>query len=87
MTVFGGKLNKKVTSMLIITFIKPNVIIDSDTMISGNIRICDKEKHELWSQSVDHRSFISIRTGSSWPRKLSVEVNTGNRKIRKELLT
>ena len=66
---------------------KPNVIIDSDTMITGNIKIYDKEKHELRTLSVDHKSFISIRTRSSWPKELEIEIDTGNKKFKKELLT
>jgi len=71
--------------MLIITYMKPNLIIHSDVMLSGHIRVMDKQKHILRAIDVLTESFVSIKTKSDWPKNIEVEVSSGSRTVRKEI--
>lgn len=71
--------------MILITFIKPNLIIHSDILMSGIITVLDKQKHLLWSLNIINKSFVSIKTKSDWPNEIEVELNTGGIKIIKDI--
>ena len=70
---------------MIITYMKPNLIIHSDVMISGHIRIMDKQKHILRAIDVSTESFVSIKTKAEWPKDIEVEVSSGAMTTRKEI--
>ena len=70
--------------MLIITYMKPNLVIHSDVMLSGKIRILDKKKHVLKVLDVSHQSFVTIKANPGWPGDIEVEVDDGRKRVLKE---
>ena len=71
--------------MVLITFLKPNVVIHSDTLMMGNVKVYDKHKHLLWSLNVINKSFVSIEAKTNWPKDIDVEVSLGTKKMKKEI--
>ena len=71
--------------MILITFLKPNVVIHSDTLMMGAVKVYDKQKHLLWSLNVINKSFVSIEAKSNWPKDIDVEVSLGTKKMKKEI--
>ncbi len=82
MTYLEIKLEQPV---VLITFIKPNLIIHSDQLMNGRIQLLDKKHRSLWKGKVEGESFISIEVQPEWPEKIEVEIDTDHYKIRKEI--
>lgn len=72
--------------MVLITFLKPNIVIHSDRLLSGSITVLDKQRHLLWSLNIFNKSFVSIKTEQEWPKEIEVELNTGASRICKEIM-
>jgi len=72
--------------MVLITFLKPNLVIHSDILISGKIDVLDKQKHLLMSINVVDKSFVSIKAKPEWPKEIEIKLRTGNVTFNKELL-
>ncbi|NPA36736.1 MAG: hypothetical protein GXO47_07795 [Chlorobi bacterium] len=72
--------------MVIITFLKPNLVIHSDTIISGAVNVFDREKkHVLWTLKFDHKSYVSIKVKPDWPKNIEVVVGCGSDNVKKDI--
>jgi hypothetical protein len=72
--------------MVIITYFKPNLLIQSDSLISGHIEVYDKKNHHrLWSVKIIQKDFVTIKVLPGWPGQIEVEVDTGRIKNKKEI--
>jgi len=76
---------KKQFAVLIITYIKPNLVIHSDVILSGRIKVMDKNKHVLKVLDVSRQSFVTIKASPGWPGDIEVEVDDGKKRVLKEL--
>ena len=71
--------------MVIITYLKPNIVIQSDILLSGNINVIDGKKHLLFSKKISNQSFVSIRVKPEWPKEIEVDLRSGQTTVNKEL--
>jgi len=72
--------------MVLITFLKPNLIIHSDKLMTGSIKVFDMQKHILWSLKLVHKNFVSIKAKPDWPDKIEIELYNEDKLIKKELM-
>jgi len=73
--------------MVIITYFKPNLLIQSDTLMSGKVCVFDSKNHkELLSVNVFHEDFVSIKAMRDWPKDINIEIDTGKKRISKQII-
>ena len=71
--------------MVIITYLKPNIVIQSDILLSGSINVIDDKKHLLLTKKISNQSFVSIRVKPEWPKEIEVDLRSGQTRVNKEL--
>jgi hypothetical protein len=71
--------------MVLISFIKPNLVINSDILMKGEVKVFDRKKHLLSSLNVTNKSFVTINVKPDWPKDIDVEIDLEAGNIKKEI--
>lgn len=72
--------------MILISYIKPFIVIRSDEMISGKLTILGKDKEVLWNDVFKDKEFLSVKINEKWNKEIKVVLTTNNNKeLKKEL--
>ncbi len=69
--------------MILISYVKPYIIIRSDKVISGRLFIVGNSKKVLWTDEFLHKDFLSVKIKKDWKEKIEVIVEADNVKCKK----
>jgi len=71
--------------MILISYVKPYIVIRSDKIISGHLSILGIGKKVLWTNEFRNKDFLSIKVKSEWKENIEVVVESDHEKIKKGL--
>ncbi len=71
--------------MILISYITPYIIVQSDRLISGNMTIKNKKNQTIWSSQFVNKEYINIKAEPIWPKHLLVSVVVDGNKITKTI--
>jgi hypothetical protein len=55
--------------------------------MSGKVCVFDSKNHkELLSVNVFHEDFVSIKAMRDWPKDINIEIDTGKKRISKQII-
>ena len=60
--------------MILISYITPYIIVQSDRLVSGNMTIKDKKNQTIWSSQFSDKEYLNIKVKTSWPKSIWVTV-------------
>jgi hypothetical protein len=72
--------------MILISYVKPNVIINSDKLITGRFVIFDQHQKKIIEKEIFNENFVSIPLITGRINKITVELITRTETIRKQIL-
>ena len=79
---FGEKLR----NMVLISYVKPNIVINSDKLINGKLIIYDENNSEMAVRYLYGENFASIGIKAKQGSRIKVVVQTEGKEIKKYLL-
>ena len=71
--------------MILISYVKPYIVIRSDEIISGHLSILGNDKKVLWTDKFRNKDFLSIKVRSEWKENIEVVVESDHEKSKKDL--
>ena len=77
-------LYKKLT-MVLITYMKPYVMIYADKMLTGKLFINDSKGKLLWNSSFKNKDLINIKVDPGWQKSITVTLQAEGKEIKKTL--
>ena len=71
--------------MVIISYVKPFIVVRSDELLTGTLAILNPRQQVLWTSDFNNKDYISVKTQLEWDRRIKVILKTGAREIKKEM--
>ena len=69
--------------MMLISYIAPFIIVNSDRLISGNMIIKSKTNQTIWRTEFYNRESVHVKAEPSWPKSVMVIINAGGAETKK----
>ena len=69
--------------MILINYLKPNIVIYADKLISGDLTIYNEYEQRVLSQEIVDQSIINILIGLNMGKKIKVILKTEEQLIQK----
>ena len=73
--------------MVLISYIKPYVVVTSDKLFSGSLDIYDKSGTKIERKDFSNESFLNVKIISGAGSKITVVLQTGGMEMKKKFLT
>ncbi len=70
--------------MILISYVKPYVVVRSDELISGQLSIVNNEKTTLWDSEFFNKDYLSVKVKKEWDRKIKIILKTKGKQIKKD---
>ena len=71
--------------MILITYIKPFVVINSDKLITGNLNIIDTNENIALTEKFKNRSYFNIEIDKEYGDTILVVLETKDTEVRKRI--
>jgi len=71
--------------MILISYIEPFVVINSDKLMSGTIKIFDSSLKVTFSEDFSTQSYFNVKVKSEFGETITVVLETKSRKYQKKL--
>jgi len=69
--------------MILISYIEPFIVIQSDQLITGELEIEGKSGKTYWHNSFIRKEYINVKVRPSWPKYLTVIIKTERTEMKK----
>jgi len=71
--------------MILISYIEPFIVINSDKLLSGTIKLFDSSRKIRFSEKFYTQSYFNIKVKNGFGKTITVVLETGIRKYQKKL--